>query len=116
MLALAIIVLRVIYVTCVIILAVYTTGQLYLLYTYVRRYHLRARSQPSPLPQPASDAELPRVTVQLPLYNERYVARRIIEAAAALDYPCDRLHIQVLDDSTDDTLELIQRQDRKSVV
>ncbi len=52
--------------------------------------------------------EWPRVTVQLPLYNERYVARRIVEAAAALDYPRDRLHIQVLDDSTDDTPELIQ--------
>jgi cellulose synthase/poly-beta-1,6-N-acetylglucosamine synthase-like glycosyltransferase len=60
------------------------------------------------VPQPVNDEELPHVTVQLPLYNERYVARRVIEAAAALDYPCDRLHIQVLDDSTDDTVELIQ--------
>ena len=48
-------------------------------------------------------AELPVVTVQLPLFNERYVAERLIEAACALDWPRDRLEIQVLDDSTDDT-------------
>ena len=43
------------------------------------------------------------MTVQLPLYNERYVAARLIDACAALDYPHGRLDIQVLDDSTDDT-------------
>ncbi len=47
----------------------------------------------------------PRVTVQLPIYNERYVSRRLIEAVAGLDYPRDRLQIQVLDDSTDDTVD-----------
>ncbi|UCG34146.1 MAG: glycosyltransferase [Phycisphaerales bacterium] len=51
--------------------------------------------------------ELPTVTVQLPMYNEPAVARRIIEAAAALDYPRDRLEIQVLDDSTDDTVRIV---------
>ncbi len=45
----------------------------------------------------------PAVTVQLPLYNERRVARRLIDAVAALDYPAGRLEIQVLDDSTDET-------------
>jgi cellulose synthase/poly-beta-1,6-N-acetylglucosamine synthase-like glycosyltransferase len=55
------------------------------------------------------DAELPRVTVQLPLYNEYYVAERLIESACALDYPAHLLEIQVLDDSTDDTLELTRR-------
>ena len=50
--------------------------------------------------------EWPRVTVQLPVYNERYVVERLIDAAAALDYPPDRLEIQVLDDSTDDTQAL----------
>ena len=55
-------------------------------------------------PQPSfSAADLPAVTVQLPLYNERYVVDRIIAAAASLRYPPDRLHIQVIDDSTDDT-------------
>jgi len=50
---------------------------------------------------------LPRVTVQLPLYNEAHVAERLIDAAAALDYPRDRLEIQVLDDSTDETARLV---------
>jgi len=50
--------------------------------------------------------EPPRVTVQLPMYNERYVARRIIERACQIEYPRDRLEIQVLDDSTDETVEI----------
>jgi cellulose synthase/poly-beta-1,6-N-acetylglucosamine synthase-like glycosyltransferase len=50
--------------------------------------------------------ELPLVTVQLPIYNERYVIRRLIKAACALDYPRRRLEIQLLDDSTDDTVEI----------
>ena len=54
-------------------------------------------------PPPLADASLPVVTVQLPIYNERYVVRRLIDAVAALDYPRDRLQIQVLDDSSDDT-------------
>jgi cellulose synthase/poly-beta-1,6-N-acetylglucosamine synthase-like glycosyltransferase len=74
----------------------------------------RIRSErllPGPPPDPAGgsppDARTwPRVTVQLPLYNERYVATRLIDAVAALDYPHDRLEVQVLDDSTDDTAPL----------
>lgn len=54
------------------------------------------------------ESELPLVTVQIPLRNERYVVQRILEAVAGLDWPHDRLQIQVLDDSTDDTLELVQ--------
>jgi len=65
----------------------------------IRRFQKRARNVPPP-PEPRS---LPRVTVQLPVYNERYVVGRLIEAAAAIDYPRDRLEIQVLDDSTDET-------------
>ena len=48
---------------------------------------------------------LPRVTVQLPIYNELYVVRRLIRAVAELDYPRDLLEIQVLDDSTDATVD-----------
>ena len=50
--------------------------------------------------------ELPRVTVQLPMYNEGVVAERIIDAAAALDYPRDKLQIQILDDSTDGSADI----------
>ena len=48
----------------------------------------------------------PKVTVQLPLFNEKYVTERLIDCAAALDYPKDKLEIQVLDDSTDETVEI----------
>jgi cellulose synthase/poly-beta-1,6-N-acetylglucosamine synthase-like glycosyltransferase len=52
---------------------------------------------------------LPRVTVQLPIYNELYVAERLIDAACAINYPRDLLQIQVLDDSTDETQEVARR-------
>jgi cellulose synthase/poly-beta-1,6-N-acetylglucosamine synthase-like glycosyltransferase len=56
------------------------------------------------LPTPKAKFEaLPRVTVQLPIFNEMYVTERLIETVAALDYPRDLLEIQVLDDSTDET-------------
>src|SRR5258706_4758047 len=47
--------------------------------------------------------QLPRVTVQLPIFNEMYVVERLIDAVVRIDYPRDRLEIQVLDDSTDET-------------
>ncbi len=59
--------------------------------------------------RPADPEDWPVVTVQLPLYNEMYVARRLIEAACRLDYPAGRLEIQVLDDSTDETSEIVAR-------
>lgn len=55
------------------------------------------------------EAELPFVTVQLPLYNEATVAARLIEATGRLDYPHDRFEIQVLDDSSDETEEIAMR-------
>ncbi|RPI63607.1 MAG: glycosyltransferase [Planctomycetaceae bacterium] len=61
----------------------------------------------SKAPKPAGQfAELPMVTIQLPMYNERAVAARIIEKTCLIDYPKDKLHIQVLDDSTDDTCRI----------
>lgn len=57
----------------------------------------------------ASDADLPRVTTQLPIYNERNVVERLIQAACALDYPPEKHEIQVLDDSTDETAVLVAR-------
>ncbi|MFQ5491536.1 MAG: cellulose synthase family protein [Phycisphaerae bacterium] len=72
-------------------------------YQLVYLYHKHRRNRALPL---GPVEPLPRVTVQLPMYNERYVARRIIEAACRLDYPADRLQIQVLDDSTDDTVQI----------
>uniref|UniRef100_A0A832I2D1 Glycosyltransferase n=1 Tax=Eiseniibacteriota bacterium TaxID=2212470 RepID=A0A832I2D1_UNCEI len=64
-----------------------------------------ARRAPAAPPPPP--AEWPRVTVQLPVYNERRVATRLLDAVAAFDYPRDRLEVQVLDDSTDETRDLV---------
>jgi cellulose synthase/poly-beta-1,6-N-acetylglucosamine synthase-like glycosyltransferase len=50
--------------------------------------------------------ELPAVTIQLPLFNEMYVVERLVEAVTRIDYPRDRLEIQVLDDSTDETVNI----------
>jgi cellulose synthase/poly-beta-1,6-N-acetylglucosamine synthase-like glycosyltransferase len=55
-----------------------------------------------------SEAELPLITVQLPLFNEMYVVERLVKAIAEIDYPNDRLQIQVLDDSTDETVKLAE--------
>jgi hypothetical protein len=64
------------------------------------------RGRGRPLAPADAPAEWPMVTVQLPLYNERAVVERLIDAVAALDYPRDRLEVQVLDDSTDVTRAL----------
>lgn len=69
-------------------------------------YHRHRRDAPPapPFPDPA-----PRVTVQLPLYNELYVVRRLVDAVCAFDYPIDRFEIQLLDDSTDETSDAVRR-------
>src|SRR5207237_2185616 len=56
-----------------------------------------------------AEDELPRVTVQLPLFNEVYVVERLLAAVTAIDYPRDRFEIQVLDDSTDETCDAAER-------
>ena len=53
-----------------------------------------------------SEDELPHITVQLPLFNEMYVVERLVKAVTEIDYPRDRLEIQVLDDSTDETVKI----------
>jgi cellulose synthase/poly-beta-1,6-N-acetylglucosamine synthase-like glycosyltransferase len=70
-------------------------------YTMVYRYY-KNRKNYEPNPQRYFD-ELPRVTVQLPIFNEQFVIDRLIEAVCAMEYPSEKLEIQVLDDSTDET-------------
>src|SRR5215813_10188338 len=63
------------------------------------------------VPQPKAhfhEDDLPRITVQLPLYNEMYVVDRLLKAVTAIDYPREKLEIQVLDDSTDETVTLAE--------
>jgi len=63
------------------------------------------------VPQPQGkfpEAELPRITVQLPLFNEMYVVERLVKAVTEIDYPGEKLEIQVLDDSTDETARIAE--------
>jgi len=69
-------------------------------YALVYNFFKHRKNVPGPPPEVK---QWPRVTVQLPIYNERYVAERLIESVAQFDYPRDLLDIQVLDDSTDET-------------
>jgi cellulose synthase/poly-beta-1,6-N-acetylglucosamine synthase-like glycosyltransferase len=82
------------------VLAFYGVHRLALVILYLRT----RKNRPV---KPADPAEWPMVTVQLPLYNEMYVAERLIDAVCRLDYPKDRLEIQVLDDSTDETSKIV---------
>ncbi|MBI3404446.1 MAG: glycosyltransferase [Acidobacteria bacterium] len=81
------------------VLAAFGLHRYWLVY-YFFKYR---KNLPQPGPPPA---EWPRVTIQLPIFNERYVIERLVEAVANFDYPRDRLEIQVLDDSTDETREV----------
>jgi cellulose synthase/poly-beta-1,6-N-acetylglucosamine synthase-like glycosyltransferase len=93
-----IVLLTILYVFCAVLLTIYAGSELILLATY-----WRYRNKPLPLPKLR---RWPTVVVQLPIYNERYVVERLLNAVAALDYPRDRLTVQVLDDSTDDTADI----------
>ena len=86
------------------VLGVYGVHRSALLWAYIRH----RRERPAPLARFAED-ELPRVTVQLPMFNELLVAERVIDAAARIEYPRDRLEIQVLDDSTDATASIARK-------
>ena len=69
--------------------------------------YLRHKRDASPALPTLTDAQLPQVTVQIPLRNELHVAKRIIQAVAELDWPHDLLDIQVLDDSDDETTAIV---------
>jgi len=84
------------------LLAVYGLHRLVL----IGRYY-RYKSNP-PTPKQVFD-RLPPVTVQLPVYNEKEVVRRLVEQVVQLDYPNDLLEIQVLDDSTDETTSICEK-------
>ena len=89
----------VIYVAVVLALFVYGINLFYL--TYLSSRQEKKTSQAPTL------KSFPKVTIQLPVYNEMYVAQRLIEKAAAVNYPRKLLEIQVLDDSVDETITLI---------
>lgn len=90
------------YIFAILVLALFGIHKYFLLYT-----HYKYRKN-APV-KPADPVGWPEVTVQLPIFNERYVVKRLLRAVANLDYPRERLLIQVLDDSTDRTAALTEK-------
>jgi cellulose synthase/poly-beta-1,6-N-acetylglucosamine synthase-like glycosyltransferase len=91
-----------VYLGILLLLAVYGFHRSHLVYLFYKFQNRR----PRPL---GKFADLPAVTVQLPLYNEMYVVERLLDSVALIRYPRDRYQIQVLDDSTDETQEICRR-------
>jgi len=83
----------------------YSMSQLNLVYHYVKSN--RSNHDNSVLEFDA--ANVPFVTVQLPVYNEMYVVNRLLDAVGNFDYPLDKFEIQVLDDSTDETVQIVDK-------
>src|SRR5438552_773687 len=89
-----------------IVLAIYGWHRYYLVYLYMRYKDRGAKAGPPLEPAPV-------VTIQLPIYNEMYVADRLIDAVCRIEYPRERLEIQVLDDSTDETRSVAEKAVRR---
>ena len=89
-----------------IVLAIYGWHRYYLVYLYMRYKDKEPKAGPPLDP-------LPVVTIQLPLYNEMYVADRLIDAVCRIEYPRERLEVQVLDDSTDETRNIADKAVRR---
>lgn len=96
-------IILVIYGLCLVLIFFYSVIQLSLAIAYVKN----KKKQQSRVTPPFDLANAPKVTVQLPMFNEMYVAERIIETCAEIEYPRDKFQIQVLDDSTDETKDII---------
>ncbi|MEM9986418.1 MAG: cellulose synthase family protein, partial [Bacteroidota bacterium] len=84
-----------------VLIVIYSLGQLHLIVTF-----LRNRKKYESVPPLEGDQDLPFVTIQLPIFNELYVVERLLDSMADLDYPRDRYEVQLLDDSTDETVEV----------
>lgn len=95
----------IIYFAILLIPSIFGLHRYYLVYLYRRNL-----KENKPIYLFDSLPHVPRVTVQLPIYNERYVATRLIGAVCDFDYPADKLEIQVLDDSTDETVSIVERE------
>lgn len=88
------------------LILIYSISQLHLLLNYLRSKKIYDSSPGFDLSKPE---ETPHVTIQLPLYNEMYVVDRLLKNIAEIEYPRHKLEIQVLDDSTDESVEITAR-------
>lgn len=96
-----------IYTIALLLILMYALAQLNLLFNYLSAKRKTDKSVKFDLSNPD---EIPFVTIQLPVYNEMYVMQRLLDNIAEIDYPSDKLEIQVLDDSTDETIETTKAQ------
>jgi cellulose synthase/poly-beta-1,6-N-acetylglucosamine synthase-like glycosyltransferase len=87
------------FIICAMLITAYTCNFYYLVFLANKRNHVL----------PTVDLGTPSVTIQLPIYNEKYVAKRLVDAVCNLDYPKDQMNIMVLDDSDDDTVDLLEK-------
>src|SRR4051794_34023142 len=92
----------VVYIGILLLTALYGLHRYILVYLYIK--HRDNRFQP-----PRTFNPLPRITVQLPMFNEDVVAERVIKHSCMIDYPKELLEIQVLDDSTDESADIAKR-------
>jgi cellulose synthase/poly-beta-1,6-N-acetylglucosamine synthase-like glycosyltransferase len=88
------------------LVTVYTLNFFYL--SYQSQHNIKHQKAMNKKPSPINDNSLPMITIQLPIYNEKYVAVRLIDAVCKIDYPKEKLQIQILDDSDDDTSQMIR--------
>ncbi|RZS96268.1 cellulose synthase family protein [Cecembia calidifontis] len=98
-------------------LGIYLLAMLFVLFYSLAQAHLlfyffKSKNKPK-IEMARDEKSLPMVTVQLPVFNEMYVVERLIDAVAALSYPKDKLEIQILDDSTDETSDIILQKIKK---
>ena len=96
------------YVGCMGVLSFFGFHRFLVVWRYRRYYKRHGGLDVAPAAR-WQESELPCVTIQVPCYNEMYVIERVIDAVAAIDYPQDRLEIQILDDSTDETTAIAHR-------
>jgi cellulose synthase/poly-beta-1,6-N-acetylglucosamine synthase-like glycosyltransferase len=92
-----------VYTICLLLIFMYAIAQLNLLLNYLK---FRNKKDNSPQFDFSNSDEIPYVTIQLPVYNELYVMKRLLKNIAKLEYPIEKLEIQVLDDSTDESVEM----------
>ena len=91
-----------IYTLALVLIFLYSLAQLNLLVNYLST---KRRNEEAPKFNLLDPKEIPFVTIQLPIYNEKYVVERLLENISRIEYPKSKLEIQVLDDSTDDSVE-----------
>ena len=100
------ILLMIVYSISLILVLFYSLSQLNLLWNYVQ---YKKKKEKHPLLDLTKSESIPFITIQLPVFNELYVMERLLKCINQIEYPREKLEVQVLDDSTDESVELTRR-------